>query len=63
MRCRAAAAWANRMNGAPGLNVAMTAFPADQTTAVIMTNRDPPAADAMMRKVQAMLFDDQACAK
>lgn len=55
--------WTGHNGGAPGLNVSTTAFPADQTTAVIMTNRDPPAADAMMRKVQAMLFDGETCAR
>lgn len=43
--------------GAPGVNVATAAFPKDQVTAVVMTNRDPLAADLMLRKVEAMLFD------
>lgn len=48
--------------GMPGGNVATAAFPADQITAVVMTNRDPPAADMMLRKVQAMLFEGAGCA-
>jgi D-alanyl-D-alanine carboxypeptidase len=49
--------WIGHNGGAPGLNVATAAFAADKITAVVMTNRDPPAADLMMRKLQEMLFD------
>jgi D-alanyl-D-alanine carboxypeptidase len=49
--------WVGHGGGAPGLNVATAAFEADQVTVVVMTNRDPPAADLMLRDIQSMLFD------
>jgi D-alanyl-D-alanine carboxypeptidase len=54
--------WFGHNGGLPGGNVATAAFAKDQVTAVIMANRDPPAADMMLRRVQAMLFDGGACA-
>lgn len=48
---------AGHNGGAPGVNIATASFAADQITAIVMTNRDPPAADLMLRKIQAMLFD------
>jgi D-alanyl-D-alanine carboxypeptidase len=53
--------WFGHNGGAPGLNIATSAFPADQTTTVVMSNRDPPVADQMLRKVNAMLFDAESC--
>ncbi len=49
--------WIGHNGGLPGANVATSSFVKDQITAVVLTNRDPPAADMMMRKVQAKLFD------
>jgi D-alanyl-D-alanine carboxypeptidase len=54
--------WFGHNGGLPGGNVATAAFAKDQVTAVIMANRDPPAADMMLRRVQAMLFDGGTCA-
>jgi CubicO group peptidase (beta-lactamase class C family) len=54
-------AWSGHGGGAPGLNVATASFPADQTTLVVMSNRDPPAADMLARRLQAVLFDGAAC--
>jgi D-alanyl-D-alanine carboxypeptidase len=53
--------WTGHNGGLPGGNIATSAFAKDQITAVIMTNRDPPRADLMMRKVYQMLFDDTRC--
>jgi D-alanyl-D-alanine carboxypeptidase len=53
--------WSGHGGGAPGLNVSTATFPADQTTVVVMSNRDPPAADMMMRKIQGVMFDGVAC--
>jgi D-alanyl-D-alanine carboxypeptidase len=53
--------WVGHNGGLPGASVATAAFPADRVTAVVMSNRDPFAADAMLRKVQAMVFDPAAC--
>jgi D-alanyl-D-alanine carboxypeptidase len=50
-------AWIGHGGGAPGLNVATAAFGADQVTIVVMSNRDPPAADLMLRAIQTMLFE------
>lgn len=55
--------WAGHNGGLPGGNIATAAFVDDQTTAVVMANRDPPTADLMLRKVQAMLFDGEGCAR
>ena len=49
--------------GLPGGNVASGAFPKDQVTAIVMSNRDPPAADMMMRKLHEMLFDETGCGR
>lgn len=53
--------WTGHNGGLPGGNIATAAFVADQTTAVVMANRDPPMADMMLRQVQAMLFEPGAC--
>jgi D-alanyl-D-alanine carboxypeptidase len=53
--------WTGHNGGLPGGNVATAAFAKDQTAAIVMTNRDPPGADLMMRKIQGMLFDDARC--
>jgi len=36
-------------------------FPDDQTTVVVMSNRDPPMANALIRRIQAILFDGAPC--
>lgn len=53
--------WFGHNGGLPGGNVATSVFPKDQVTALVMSNRDPPSADMMMRKVQGMLFDGGGC--
>jgi D-alanyl-D-alanine carboxypeptidase len=53
--------WLGHNGGAPGVNVEAMAFPDDRTAVVILSNRDPPAATALLREVRATLFDpDQA---
>jgi CubicO group peptidase (beta-lactamase class C family) len=53
--------WTGHNGGTLGVNVEMMTFPDDQTTIVVMSNRDPPAAMALMRNVQVALFDGAAC--
>ncbi len=53
--------WTGHNGGTLGVNVEMMTFPEDQTTIVIMANRDPPVAMALMRKVRSVLFDGAAC--
>lgn len=53
--------WTGHNGGTLGVNVEMMTFPDDQTSIVIMSNRDPPAAMALMRNVQGLLFDGAAC--
>lgn len=53
--------WFGHNGGLPGGNVATAVFPKDQVTTIVMSNRDPPAADMMMRRVQEMLFDGGGC--
>lgn len=55
--------WTGHNGGMPGGNVATAAFAKDQIIAVVMSNRDPPVADLMMRRVQAMLFDGGDCGR
>lgn len=43
------------------LNVETMTFPDDQTTVIVITNRDPPVATMMLRDVLPMLFDRNAC--
>jgi len=53
--------WLGHNGGTPGVNVEAMAFPDDRTAVVILSNRDPPAATALLRQVRAALFDpDQA---
>jgi len=53
--------WTGHNGGTLGVNVDTKTFPDDATSVVVMTNRDPPMADAMMRKVQSLLFDGATC--
>ncbi len=53
--------WTGHNGGTLGVNVEFAAFPDDQTTIVIMANRDPPVAMEMMRKIRAIVFDGQRC--
>ena len=53
--------WTGHNGGTLGVNVEMATFPDDQTTLVIMSNRDPPAAMVLMRKLQAAFFDGATC--
>jgi CubicO group peptidase (beta-lactamase class C family) len=53
--------WMGHNGGTLGVNVETATFPDDQTTIVIMANRDPPVATDMMRKVRAILFDGGTC--
>jgi CubicO group peptidase (beta-lactamase class C family) len=48
--------WFGQNGGAPGVNVEAAAFPADRTTVVVLSNRDPPAATALFRELRAALF-------
>lgn len=49
--------WFGHNGGAPGVNVEAMAFPDDRAAVVILSNRDPPAATALLREVRAALFD------
>lgn len=53
--------WAGHNGGTLGVNVELTTFPDNQVTIAILSNRDPPAAAAMFRKVQSMLIDGVLC--
>jgi D-alanyl-D-alanine carboxypeptidase len=53
--------WTGHNGGTLGVNVETMTFPDDQSTVIIMANRDPPVATALMRKVQSMLFDGASC--
>lgn len=53
--------WTGHNGGTLGVNVELATFPDDQTTIVILANRDPPVALEMMRTARAILFDGQAC--
>lgn len=53
--------WTGHNGGTLGVNVEMMTFPDDQTTIVIMANRDPPMAMALMQKVRSFLFGGAAC--
>ncbi len=54
--------WFGHNGGALGVNVETMTFPDARITVVIMANRDPPVANALLRKVLPMLFDGAACA-
>jgi D-alanyl-D-alanine carboxypeptidase len=49
--------WFGHNGGAPGVNVEAAVYPDDGTAVVVMSNRDPPAATMLFRKLRAMLFD------
>ena len=52
--------WFGHNGGAPGVNVETAAYPADRVAVVVMSNRDPPTATALFRKLQGLLFDPDA---
>lgn len=54
-------AWVGHNGGLPGANVVTLTVPEDQVTVVVMSNRDPPAADWMMDKVRALMLDGKSC--
>jgi CubicO group peptidase (beta-lactamase class C family) len=49
--------WFGHNGGAPGVNVEAAVYPDDRTAVIVMSNRDPPAATVLFRKLRAMLFD------
>lgn len=53
--------WVGHNGGTLGVNVETMAFPDDQTTIIVLANRDPPVAGIVTRNVQAMLFDGESC--
>ena len=53
--------WTGHNGGTLGVNVETMTFPDDQTTMIIMANRDPPNATALMRQILSLLFDKAAC--
>jgi CubicO group peptidase (beta-lactamase class C family) len=53
--------WVGHNGGTLGVNVETMAFPDDQTTIIVLANRDPPVAGMVARNVQAMLFDGESC--
>ncbi|GAC1549816.1 MAG: serine hydrolase domain-containing protein [Myxococcales bacterium] len=52
--------WFGHNGGAPGVNTETAAFPDDRTALVVMSNRDPPAATTLFRKLREILFDPSA---
>jgi D-alanyl-D-alanine carboxypeptidase len=52
--------WFGHNGGAPGVNVETAAYPDDRTAVVVMSNRDPPAASNLFRKLRALLFEPDA---
>jgi CubicO group peptidase (beta-lactamase class C family) len=51
--------WFGHNGGAPGVNVEAAVYPDDRTAMVVMSNRDPPAATVLFRKLRAILFDPE----
>lgn len=49
--------WFGHNGGAPGVNIEAAAYPDDRIAMIVMSNRDPPAATTLFRKLRAMLFD------
>jgi len=49
--------WFGHNGGAPGANVEVAAYPDDGIAVVVMSNRDPPTATVLFRKLRAILFD------
>jgi len=58
--------WFGHNGGAPGVNVETAAFPDDGAALVVLSNRDPPTATILFRKLRAVLFDPdllKSCAR
>lgn len=53
--------WIGHNGGTLGVNVETMAFPDDQTSLIVMANRDPPVATEVMRKILPLLFDGATC--
>jgi CubicO group peptidase (beta-lactamase class C family) len=49
--------WFGHNGGAPGANTETAAYPDDLSTIVVMSNRDPPTATLLFRKLRELLFD------
>ena len=52
--------WFGHNGGAPGVNTEAAAFPEDRTAVVVLSNRDPPVATTLFRKLKEVLFDSNA---
>lgn len=52
--------WTAHNGGTLGVNVETMTFPDDQTTVIVMANRDTPVATMMLRNVLPMLFERNA---
>ena len=52
--------WFGHNGGAPGVNVEAAVYPDDRTAVIVLSNRDPPAATALFRKLRGFLFNPDA---
>jgi CubicO group peptidase (beta-lactamase class C family) len=55
--------WFGHNGGTPGVNVETMAFPDDQTSVVMMANRDPPAALMVLRGLLPVVVGGAVCPK
>ena len=51
--------WFGHNGGAPGVNVEAAAYPDDGIAVIVLSNRDPPTASSLFRKLRAALFDPE----
>ena len=51
--------WFGHNGGAPGVNAETAAYPGDRITVIVLSDRDPPGATRLFRKLQAALFDPE----
>ena len=53
--------WFGHNGGAPGVNTEAAVFPDDGLSIVVLSNRDPPSATMLFRKVREFLFHPESC--
>ena len=53
--------WFGHNGGTPGVNVETMAFPDDQTSVVVLANRDPPSALALLRSLLPVVIGGAPC--
>jgi CubicO group peptidase (beta-lactamase class C family) len=53
--------WTGHNGGTVGVNAETMAFPDDQTSVVVLSNRDPPAATALLRALLPIILQGESC--